>query len=311
MENETKQFNYWQLMPAEQINPEIAKLPKAEIWNLKASPSKKLQKQGLYGDGVLEDVAKYNIVRVNDNGKINYINPNVDYNAVQHEKAMRPIIDALTVSGVKDFRFCLTHTYKEASLWLFVGAEGYDGVSVGFEVLNSFCGHKKLNYGVKLDSFKRHIEIVGYRQVCSNGAKIRVPLEEAEIVKPEVVTKIKELASMNFSFKHTSSVMEKIEQVKYISEAVALLRQPIENMIKKAEKVKLDKEKLSELIKLHVGKRYKARVLDAQANENNDVWGLFNAITYVASHDKDLEASSRETLLNKANDLLLATVKGR
>jgi hypothetical protein len=58
------------------------------------------------------------------------------------------------------------------------------------------------------------------------------------------------------------------------------------------------------LIKKHVGQRYANTVNEAFKNESADLWGLYNALTSVASHDISLKESGRQKLLSKAAEML-------
>lgn len=300
--NTKKIYNYWQLKPAEQINPAISQLPTAEL--VEIMPKEYIAEA--------EQLGRFKGVRVRNNkGEVHYTQiAGKDYKIVQHNEAFRPIIEGLTLAGNKDFKFSLTHSFKEAELRIYSGY-GYDGVAVGWNIINSFCGHKTLKYGVEVNKQKSYIELVGYRQVCSNGMKVRVPLEQAEIIKPEMVTEIQKiLADAEYTFKHTGEVMERLRTVGYIAEALEMLKKPMEAVIKKAGNIKLeDKKTIKKLIKLHVGKRYYSRVKNQFAAEDPDLWGLYNAITFVASHDKDLTDSSRNLLLDKAANLLLVELR--
>jgi hypothetical protein len=104
---------------------------------------------------------------------------------------------------------------------------------------------------------------------------------------------------------HTETAFKKIEAMQYIAEAISLLRDPVEKIIRKAQDWTIaDREYLEKLIKKHVGKRYAQKVADRYARDGDtSLWGLYNAITYVASHD-ELKAVSREHLIDKAADML-------
>jgi hypothetical protein len=76
-------------------------------------------------------------------------------------------------------------------------------------------------------------------------------------------------------------------------------------MILKSQQWKItDREHLEKLIKTHVGKRYAQKIATRYAlDKDESLWGLYNAITYVASHD-ELKAVSRDNLIDKAADML-------
>jgi len=294
-----------QMQKAQEINTALGELPTARILALDAKEN----------GAEYHYSTPYSIVEVRENnGRKSYINPNKDYALVQHKEAFRPIVDALVTSGVKDFEFLTYSTPKKAELQLYVNGDIADseGVRIGIQCLNSLDGHSVLKYGVEMDRFNRTIELVGYRQVCSNGMKIKVPLDKAEFVGWEVRDKLKNLLSETARLRHTSGVFAKIELVKYTVEAISLLRKPVEAMIHYAKAFKIEHaEVLKKLIKRHVGKRWASKVQEVYETEKTcsaDLWGLYNAITFVASHDDDLSETGRERLLEKSANMLLAEI---
>ena len=290
--------NYYRKQPAEQINLAIAALPTAEKTNL-------ISVRGDNKD-IYEDVPKFKAVRVKEhNGDISFVQVATPvYQLVQHEDAFRPIIEGMTLAGVSNFEFVLWNDAKQAQLQIYSTGTGFDSVSIGFSVTNSFDGHSRIKYGIEMNAVHRYIEVVGYRQACSNGMIVRVPLAEAEFVRPEIMEKITVLLSDHKAITHTKTAEEKVKKMQYIVEAVSLLREPVDSMVKAAKLQKIDTERLKEIIKLHIGQRYKARITEQFESEDKDLWGLFNAITHVASHTEELKDTSRQTLLVKAADML-------
>lgn len=304
-------MKHYRMRPAEQINQAIAELPTAEEYELTGT---KMQAEGEDQPETqdAEEIPNFKGIKVTLNdpknkGKSHFVYmPSKKYQLVQHETAFRPIVEGLTLAGVHDFGFITTSNEKKAQLQIYATGEGYDTVSLGFSVINSFDGSSAISYGFRSFREKAYIEIVGYRQICSNGMKIRVPLDEAEIIKPELRTEVETLLAQHTSILHTKNAEKKIEAMQYIVEAISLLREPVELMIKKAQRwTWRDQEHFNELIKNHVGQRYKAKVEEQMEKESQDLWGLFNAITYVASHDLDIKDTSRETMLNKAAEMLM------
>lgn len=298
-----KNINHWSIKPAEQINLAISQLPIAELVEI-------MPKEYI---GEAKLMQRFKGVRVRDSkGNIDYVQvAGKDYKIVQHGEAFRPIIEGITVAGGKDFKFSLNNNYKEADLRIYSGGFGYDTVAIGWRITNSFCGHKTLKYGVDVNRQDQYIELVGYRKACSNGMLVKVPLNDAEIIQPELVTEIRQkIADAEYSFKHSGEVLERVKSVQYIAEALELLQKPMEALIKKAGKIKLaDKKAIKNAIKQHVGRRYYSRVLNQFETEEQDVWGLYNAITFVASHDDSITESSRGLLLEKASNMLLAEIR--
>lgn len=297
--------NVYEMREASTYNQDIAAMmPKGEIWNLAAIK-----------EGHSEAIGNFRVVRVAmPDGKIHFVScPRQRYRLIQHEAAFHPIKEGMTLAGITNFKYVMWATPNRAGLQIYADsdADNYDGVQLGFSVTNSLDGSLSLRYGVSMSKVSRYWEIVGYRQVCSNGLKIRVPLDQAEIIRPELVVKIRALFKESTKMKHTESIHAKMEGMQYVVEALTLLKEPVANMIKAGQAFKIESEdKLKQLIKLHVGNRFKTRVLRHYRNdgEGNNLWSLVNALTASASHDEDLTPSNREALIDKAADLLLVAV---
>lgn len=302
-------MNYYEMKGNADLGLALQALPKAEM--------RSLYETSFEGPQIKEHFDKVNnfkAVRVTEaNGKVSHVAcPTKRYALVQHEQAFRPIIEGLTLAGQKDYKFVLTSTAKAANLQIYVTGEGYDTVSLGFTIKNSFTGRNALSYGFMAAREKKVLEIVGYRQVCSNGMKIRVPLEQAEIVRPEIRTKLQVLLKEHARIIHSSAALEKIDTMQYVVEAMTLLREPVENMIKRSQRWLIeDAVQLKELIKKHVGKRWADRVKEQYHQEPGEsLWDLYNAITHVASHDAKLKDTNRESLIDKAANMLTAEIVG-
>ena len=194
-----------------------------------------------------------------------------------------------------------------AKLNVFMGKAGFDSVALGIQVYNSYDGSSAVHFGFELNKKSHYVELVGYRQVCSNGMKIRVPLNQAEIIKAETVVKIENLFRERASLRHTESVSEKLVAMQFTTEALALLQEPVANEIKKAIMWKIENTtKLKDIIKKHVGQRYAERVLNKYRRDSGkNLWDLFNAVTDVASHEVGInKIISRENLIDKASKML-------
>lgn len=298
-------YNHYHKLDAEFVNVALLGLPKAQIQNLFTVPDDEAH------IGV-DKVSPFKVIKVTDPAtrKSEYVyTPTKRYHLVQHWDAFRPIVEGLTLSGTHDFKFVLDYNMKKANFQVFVGGQGYDTVDIGFSVSNSFDG-KSLRFGYEMKhTGEPYIELVGYREVCSNGMKVRVPLSEAEIIKPEIAVKVKQLLHGSGKINHTKHIKEKIQTMQHVIEAMALLREPAELMFKKAHGQLVTEDRLNELVKLHVGKRFKRKVLEHYEDEEPTLWGLYNALTATASHDAGLGDAARENLLNKAANMLMVEVK--
>lgn len=307
-----EQKSVFALQSAEKVNAVIDQLPIAtnlKVWTTEFSADSP--------DGALE-AENFKAIYVESATEKGIVNvPTRRYEIVQHKDAIRPIIDALVMSGVQDFEFNAQATLSWANLNVFVGSAGYDGVKLGFKVGNSFDSSSAVSYGIDVTHSTHTIEMVGYRMACSNGLKIIVPLDQAELIRPEIREQVTTLLKERTRVLHTKSASSKIEAMKYVVEAVALLRDPAEAMIKKAQTWKIDDTELFKaLIKAHVGNRF-AKKVEHQYNKDSpedSLWNLYNAMTFVASHDESLSVTARETLIDKAAKMLtveLFPVKGK
>jgi hypothetical protein len=233
-----------------------------------------------------------------------------NYRLVQHKDAFSPIFNGLHQT-VTPYEFSLFQTDTKAFLNVFVDEIGDNGsgIKLGFRIINSIDGRNAISYALSAKNIERQttIELVGYRLVCQNGMKIRVPLDQAEFLKLEknVTEKITELIRMATRIVHMGTeqeIKQKMEAVQYVTEAVGLLKEPIELMISKAKKIKVDEEMMKSLIKTYVGKRMSGRILEQFAKEKQTIWGAFQAFTFVGSHD--CSVPTMNGLLEKAAIML-------
>jgi hypothetical protein len=292
-----EQMNFWVMEPAENINKRIAELPTATEVELIRADTKKV-------------VETRKAIVVNDT----IVNtPTEKYVLVQHEGAFRPIVEGLTVSGVKDFTFSLWHTLGRANLNIMIG-EAKDGVKYGFKITNSYDGSHAIRFGyeaTKRESYveiveKEHVTLWGYRQVCSNGLKIKVPLKSVKYLDAVQRERIKVLLGGKKSMKHLGSdLKDKVTSLQYVVEAMLLLKGPLNMMIIDAQRYKLNKNQAEKLIEKYVMQRKIDMFMDQfESQRGNDLWSLYNAVTWIASHRKDLSIKQRERYMDKASNLL-------
>lgn len=286
-------INFFQLQEAEGINAAIGSLPIAE--------TKPIMVDGVVVPEYVATVVKGKVIDI----------PSAKYVLTQHEEAFRPVIEGLTVSGVANFKYTLWASNKRANMAVFVG-EVDKGVNYGFRVKNSFDRSSSIDYGFNAMQINQKVEVVErehvlvwtYRQICKNGAIMKVPLKTCKYLDSVTVTKFKELLSVKKNIKHIGEVSQKVNEMQYITEAFMLLRQPLNAMILDAQKISVTQEKAEALIEKYVGKRKMERYLELYGKEEQTLWGLFNSLTYYASHNGVDTNRKREKLLQKASDLL-------
>lgn len=286
------------LRNAEEFNSTMAQLPVAEEYLLFATDKE-------FDNRIQDNNRKAIIV----NNKL-IDTPSKYYKVVQHSEAFRPIVEGLTLTGSSDFKFSVFYNNKIAELNLFTTSitDGMSDIFLGFKVKNSFNRSTKVSYGMTLSSGHQYIEIVGYRKVCSNGMMMRVPLEQAEIIQPELRQKIESLIQKGFAFKHSAGVYEKIENIQYIVEAMSLLKAPIKATIDRAKNFTFeDKTKVEELLIRHFKERVMHKIMSRYnsdlTTEGDNLWSLYNAITYEASHG-EISISKKNNMLEGASNVL-------
>jgi len=240
------------------------------------------------------------------------------YKLVQHKTAFHPIFRGLHNVG-SDYEFSLFMTDTKAFLNCYVDEipENGQGIKLGFRAVNSIDGRTAIKYSMMSQLVEREkkkiirsrtvVDVWGYRQVCSNGMKVRVPLEQHEelYLTYEKREKIEELLHMAENIAHVGDPEAKIEAVQYAVEAMALLKDPVAALIKKAKELNIDGEKEARgLIAQYIGKRMRDAII-RQYNEEGDktLWGLYNAVTFVASHG--VSVRTMNGLIDKSADMLM------
>lgn len=267
--------SYWEYMrKAQETNQTLGDIPLASLQTIKTT------NQG-------EVLNPKEIKAVVVNGRI-VGSVSKRYKLVQHKDAFEPIFKGLHLTGT-EYEFSLFTTDTKAFLNVFVDevAENGSGIKLGFKAINSINGETAITYAIRATAQMTTLELVGYRQVCSNGLKIRVPLDKAEELRIENVTRLKELVSMATRIIHmgTEEAMKhKMEAVQYVTEAVAILKEPVSIMIQRAKQIPIGQEEMKELMAKYIGKRMNKAIIEQFKEEEQSLWGALMAVTFVASH---------------------------
>ena len=295
-----KQISSYAQRESSEINKALEAIPKAELWQIKAVKPV---------EDALEFVdTKRFLAVVVDKKIVSTVTPK--YVLVQSADAFRPVVEGVTLAGVQDFKFSLLALETKAYLNLLV--TDADGIKIGFRVSNSIDGKSALRYGFDMERrvkenvlIQDHIVTVwGVRQICANGMKIRVPLAWKEVVREVERIKILELFSESTRLEHIGNVADKVKAMQFVAEAFIYMREPVKRILNLAKKFSIeDREIAKKLISKYVGRRIEERILNRFDQEEDSLWGLYNACTYVASHD-GLSVSTNESLLNKSAVML-------
>jgi hypothetical protein len=282
-------INIWTMKSGEQLNQAIQTLPIAS-------------EEKVFDEGGNE-LTQYKAVRVN--GNVVSV-PSKHYKLVQHSRAFRPLVNGFTVAGIKDFKFNLWGNNRRAFINIYCAdTTAGDGISFGFQAVNSFDGTTALKYSFSSYKSKRIIEVVAYRKICSNGMVARVDLENADFVRVEEKEQIEQLLGQRKRILHKGDVESELEEVQYIVEAMVVLKNPLKRIIAAAREITIKDRKTAELfIKKYIGKRKLDRILEQYGNEEKTLFGLWNAVTFVASHYSKMKHSTSQSMLNKAADMI-------
>lgn len=291
---------YYEIKDASTLNADIQALPKVEILDVDAVDAKT-------GNRIRAEHFRASVV----NGKVIDV-PTDEYTHVQHEEAFRPAIEGMAISGVHGFQYCLWNDERRANLSILVG-QAADGVNFGFKMTNSFDRTTTVRYSLDANTQEKHVEIVekehvlvwGFRQTCSNGMVIKVPLKVCKYMDAVEVTQFKTLMEKHVEIRHKGEVGRKLKNMQYVVEAFIMLNNPVSRMIRDAQAKALTQEDAEELITRYVGKRIVNEVLEQFAREEQTLWGLTNAVTYIGSHsDRNLSMARRDKLLDKAGTMM-------
>ena len=136
---------------------------------------------------------------------------------------------------------------------------------------------------------------------------IKPALAIADIVRQAQKSgkKLKDILSQRLSIRHDRNAEANLKTMQYVVEAYLLLRSPMEKMIKLAQEIKIgDIEAFESLMKKYVGKR-KAEAIAEKYNTDagDNLWHLYNAMTFIATHES-LKESTRNSLYEKAAVML-------
>lgn len=306
-------MDFWQKHSAESIKEELAALPKAELRTLYAETEDTMA----YGAKDTELVNAAGLKKLTDKAVFvegeHIANVSKGYELVQHETAFAPIVDNLEAQGTNKFKFTVWANHRRAFLGVLVG-EAKDSVQFGFRCTNSVDGSGSINYGLKASRVqtvidiveKEHVTVWGIRQVCNNGCIIKIPLKSIKYLDAVTSRKVQELAKELRSIRHTKGAYDRMAEVRLLVESFLALEKPINAMIGDAQNFTIKPQDVQKLLKFYVGERMAKSVELEFAHPKYDgsLWALYNATTAIASHNDDYKDGTRNSLLDKAGNLL-------
>lgn len=290
------------------------------------------------------------------------------YTLVQHREAFEPVLNALVFAGQSDhIKARMAADKAKAHLDCIVDDELTDTVRLGFRVDSVLDGAHSIRYSFssqKVSRFiekvehktetsadaplangaaYRYIELVGFRQSCANGMKVRVPVAEAELALKSkstpnfgvgsysirnVITDIwtesvqretaVRLASTITNIKHTASAPELVKQQRQAVALMLAMRDPVRRLIERAEQATYATplEALDALSKV-VGESKAKQIWHANRVRSPEfyvkfvrhestmtAWDLYNAMTFYSTHILP-EGNAKELVENQAADYLV------
>lgn len=206
------------------------------------------------------------------------------YALVQHTNAFLPILNTLEQLNKTDFTFRTSEIRGRAYLDIvfpemkLIPADNKE-ILIGFRAINSYSG----TLALRLEGF-------GLRTVCSNGMTMKTILG-------------------SFKKVHLGSEVNMLKKLeKFIFEDIGknyvilndLIVEAIEDKIENREQAKLLLEKVG------FGKTSQKKILEQFEKEEQTRFGIYNAITYIISHEKAGKAYAQGNYENKA-EIVLAT----
>jgi hypothetical protein len=236
-----------------------------------------------------------------------------NYALIQHKDAFTAIVDALEALGKTKVRagICeykgrawLTITFPEITV-----DDGSEGIEMGIRMVNSYRANSALKIESGRDETSRYIGFFGYRKVCSNGMTVRIPLREVDeergdFVKAEEVVETRNIDSVATRIIHMGDQEKKVMQIKNIISTLVSSMTYVESVVAEAKAEGVGPEEAKERLRnLGFGKRLTEKIIKNFEVEEQNRWGLYNAITNYATHDTRTPGSE-ETHLRRAEVLL-------
>lgn len=290
------------------------------------------------------------------------------YTLVQHREAFEPVLNALLLAGEEvNLKARMASDLSRAHLDCIVDNSLTDTVRLGFRVDSVLDGAHSIRYSFSAQKIARfvekvehkvtaesanaplanaaafrYIELVGFRQSCANGMKVRVPVAEAEFqmakrgtpnfgvgsysiksvitdiwTSDEAREAVETLASKITNIKHTASAPELVKQQRQAVALMLAMRAPVQRLIQRAgvstyatsaDALKALTLVVGESKAKQIWHANRTRSPEFQAslkmNAKMTAWDLYNAMTFHATHVLP-EGNGKELLENQAADYLV------
>ena len=269
-----------------------------------------------YGTTELEKLSKARALVNPRNGYVYDVVSN-RYALIQHKDAFKPVLETLKTMGKNQVR--AEFIQNKGRAWMSIVFpettinDGQDGIEMGIQMKNSYESGMSLQITSTRSYYEgRFLTFFGYRRVCSNGMMVRVPWTEInkgakvdEIRKEYVTEKEVGLGSFSTRIWHSGSSEKKMEQISRIVKTLTDCIPYIQTLVDKARQHHLEPEEASKMLEgIGLGKRMVEKVMKLYANDEQSRFGLYNSVTYYASHNAKTPMQV-ETQLLQASRLLV------
>ena len=293
-----EQQSRYQEQEGRSLSLALEQLPTAELYDLYALPPNTTE----------------NPMRITDkaiwcmNNHVGTVSPH--YKLVQHRDAFMPILMALDNAGMMNYQFSTWAVPSQA--FLAVTVLETNGIRIGFRARSRIDGGHAISFGFKAVRTKverqliekHYVTVWGVRQVCTNGMMMKIPLDSIKYFTSEQRRNVEILESEQRRIAHIGDTTAKLRGIQAIVTGFLDLREPVAKMIVDANEFPITMAQAEEILKQYFGKRKITDIMVRwKENEEPNLWGLYNAATYLASHHPMAE-STREGLLVKAADML-------
>jgi len=238
------------------------------------------------------------------------------YALIQHRDAFAGVLDALLLAEKENVKAAVFQTPGRAYLTVvfpeIVVDDGAEGIELGFKVSNSHMG-EALKFSGSSTKNTSEFKFFGYRLACSNGMILPVELEKMTVADMELTEKKggifqkevrtqKILAKAGGRIVHIGDADAKVQlvyqKIMLMYRSVAVVKQYIDSMRNR----QLTREEAIKSLEGVFGPRIGASVLSQFDMEEQTLFGLYNSVTYLASHSERSEPN-KEMLMMAANTI--------
>lgn len=260
-----------------------------------------------------------NFKAIIENGKVLKIFTK-EYTLIQHKEAFAAALDALLVSNKQEVKAHVVQTEGRAYLTVvfddLLVNDGAEGIKMGFRVSNSHLG-EALRIGGSTQKMGTHLKFFGYRLACANGMIIHVPMEAMSVKDMELTERkggiiqklVKDpIVEYNQKIMHKGRRDSRVQKI--YQQIMALYKSVnyVETFIKEMQAKNLTVKEAEDALIGSFGPRVAKKIMEQYAIEEQTVWGLYNSITYKASHENRSMMNS-ERMMVLANTVAVKAMK--